>query len=145
MHERSSQVAPYFSPLLSPTAEPTLYWATPGDAALRPAFQGRVGHDPETGVYDNGGSAESWEHNDEFTQGTHTLHEAAEFHDDSGPVTAEDVVQSFALHAGPDTHIIGVSHLQAATATGHFRLVSATVGQSMISRQLKTTGPVGMC
>ena len=100
-----------------PSVESTLYWATPGDATLRPAFQGLVGHDPETGFYDNSGLAESWEHNDDFTEWTFTLHENAEFHDDWGPVTAEDIVHSFELHTGPDSNIIGVSQLQAATAT----------------------------
>jgi len=65
-----------------PSVETTLYWATPGDATLRPAFQGLVGHDPETGFYDTSGLASSWEHNDDFTQWTFTLHEDAEFHDD---------------------------------------------------------------
>lgn len=100
-----------------PSVESTIYWATVGDATLRPAFQGLVGHDPETGVYDNSGLAESWEHNDDFTQWTFTLHEDAEFHHDWGPVTAEDVVHSFELHTGPDSNIIGVAQLQAATAT----------------------------
>lgn len=32
-------------------------------------------------------------------------------------MTAADVVHSFELHTGPDSNIIGVSQLQAATAT----------------------------
>ena len=99
------------------SVESTIYWATVGDATLRPAFQGLVGHDPETGIYDNSGLASSWEHNDDFTEWTFTLHEDAEFHYDWGPVTAADVVHSFELHTGPDSNIIGVAQLQAATAT----------------------------
>lgn len=100
-----------------PSVETSLYWATVGDATLRPAFQDLVWHDPETGFYDNSGLAESWEHNDDFTEWTFTLHDDAVFHDDWGPVTAADVVHSFELHTGPDSNIIGVAQLQAATAT----------------------------
>jgi peptide/nickel transport system substrate-binding protein len=97
-----------------PGQETNLYWATTGDFTLRPALQGLVGHDPETGFYDNSELAESWEHNEDFTEWTFTLHEGAEFHNGWGPVTAEDVAHSLTLHIGPDSNIIGVSQLFGA-------------------------------
>lgn len=59
-----------------PSVETNRYWNTPGDFNLGPSMQGLVGHDPETGIYDDSGLAESWTHNDEFTEWTFTLHEA---------------------------------------------------------------------
>lgn len=99
-----------------PAVETNRYWNTPGDFALGPAMQGLVGHDPVTGVYDNSGLAESWEHNDDFTVWTFNLKPEAEFHFDWGPVTAADVVHSLELHTGPDTTLNGISQLEGAEA-----------------------------
>ena len=99
-----------------PAVETNRYWNTPGDFSLAPAMQGLVGHDPVTGKYDNSGLAESWEHNDDFTEWTFRLHPDAEFHFGYGPVTAADVVHSLELHTGPDTTLIGIAQLQDAAA-----------------------------
>lgn len=98
-----------------PSVETNRYWNTPGHFNLGPAMQGLVGHDPETGLYDNSGLAESWTHNDDFTEWTFTLHDGAEFHFGYGAVTAEDVVHSHALHTGEDTTLIGIAQLQDVT------------------------------
>ncbi len=99
-----------------PSVETNRYWNTPGDFNLAPAMQGLVGHDPVTGVYDNSGLAESWESNDDFTEWTFRLHSDAEFHFGYGPVTAQDVVHSLALHTGEDSTLIGVAQLKDAVA-----------------------------
>ncbi len=99
-----------------PAVETNRYWNTPGDFALGPAMQGLVGHDAESGKYDNSGLAESWEHNDDFTEWTFKLHPDAEFHFGYGPVTADDVVHSLDLHTGPDTTLNGISQLEGAVA-----------------------------
>ncbi|GFE49703.1 peptide ABC transporter [Roseobacter cerasinus] len=99
-----------------PAVETNRYWNTPGDFALGPSMQGLVGHDPVTGAYDNSGLAESWSHNDDFTEWTFKLKPEAEFHFGWGPVTAADVVHSLALHTGPDTTLNGISQLEGAVA-----------------------------
>ncbi|MFN3825484.1 MAG: ABC transporter substrate-binding protein [Pseudorhodobacter sp.] len=95
-----------------PSVETNRYWNTPGDFNLGPSMQGLVGHDPVSGGYDNSGLAESWTHNDDFTEWTFTLHPNAEFHFGYGPVTAADVVHSHALHTGDDSTLIGVAQLK---------------------------------
>ena len=101
-----------------PAVETNRYWNTPGDFALGPSMQGLVGHDPETGHYDNSGLADSWTHNDDFTEWTFKLKPEAMFHFGWGPVTAADVVHSLRLHTGPDTTILnGISQLDGAVAT----------------------------
>ncbi len=97
-----------------PSAETNLYWATPGDFSLQPSMQSLVGHDPETGIYDNSALAESWEANDDFTEWTFQLKPEAEWHFDWGPVTAEDVVHSYELHTQEGAIIIGMGLLQGA-------------------------------
>lgn len=99
-----------------PAVETNRYWNTPGDFALGPSMQGLVGHDPASGAYDNSGLAESWSHNDNFTEWTFKLKPEAEFHFGYGPVTAADVVHSLALHTGPDTTLNGISQLEGAVA-----------------------------
>lgn len=99
-----------------PAVETNRYWNTPGDFALGPSMQGLVGHDPQTGAYDNSGLAESWSHNEDFTEWTFNLKPDAEFHFDWGLVTAADVVHSLALHTGPDTTLNGISQLEGAVA-----------------------------
>ena len=99
-----------------PAVETNRYWNTPGDFALGPSMQGLVGHDPKTGIYDNSGLAESWSHNDDFTEWTFTLKPDAEFHFGWGKVTAADVIHSLALHTGPDTTLNGISQLEGAVA-----------------------------
>lgn len=98
-----------------PSVETNRYWNTPGDFNLGPSMQGLVGHDPETGIYDNSGLAESWSHNDDFTEWTFSLHDGAEFHFGYGLVTAADVVHSHALHTGEDSTLIGVAQLKDVT------------------------------
>lgn len=100
-----------------PAVETNRYWNTPGDFALGPSMQGLVGHNPDTGLYDNSGLAESWTHNDDFTEWTFKLRPEAEFHFGWGPVTAADVVHSLELHTGPDTTLNGISQLEGAVAT----------------------------
>lgn len=102
--------------LTPPSVETNRYWNTPGDFNLGPSMQGLVGHDPVTGLFDNSGLAESWTHNDDFTEWTFVLHPGAAFHFDYGPVTAADVVHSHALHTGEDSTLIGVAQLKGATA-----------------------------
>lgn len=99
-----------------PAVETNRYWNTPGDFALGPSMQGLVGHDPETGLYDNSGLAESWTHNDGFTEWTFKLKPEAEFHFGWGPVTAADVVHSLEIHTGPDSTLNGISQLEGAVA-----------------------------
>ena len=99
-----------------PAVETNRYWNTPGDFALGPSMQGLIGHDAQTGKYDNSGLAESWEHNDGFTEWTFKLHTAAEFHFGFGAVTAADVIHSLELHTGPDTTLNGISQLEGAVA-----------------------------
>ena len=79
-------------------------------------MQGLVGHNPDTGAYDNSGLAESWESNEDFTVWTFKLKPDAEFHFGWGGVTAADVVHSLALHTGPDTTLNGISQLEGAVA-----------------------------
>lgn len=99
-----------------PAVETNRYWNTPGDFALGPSMQGLVGHHPETGEYDNSGLAESWSHNDGFTEWTFALKPDAEFHFGWGKVTAADVIHSLELHTGPDTTLNGISQLEGAMA-----------------------------
>lgn len=98
-----------------PSVETNRYWNTPGDFNLGPSMQGLVGHDTETGLYDNSGLAESWTHNDDFTEWTFTLHDGAEFHFGYGPVTSADVIHSHELHTGEDSTLIGVAQLMDVT------------------------------
>jgi len=112
----------------TPSVETNLFWVTAGDFNLDPAFQPLVGHDPETGVFDNSGLARNWEHNADFTRWTFHLHEDAEFHFGWGGVTAADVVHSHRLHTGDDAAASGVERLAVATVeaegdyTVHFHL-----------------------
>lgn len=99
-----------------PAVETNRYWNTPGDFALGPSMQGLVGHNPQTGIYDNSGLADSWSHNDGFTEWTFKLKPNAEFHFGWGPVTAADVIHSLKLHTGPDTTLNGISQLEGAKA-----------------------------
>ncbi|NIA69360.1 ABC transporter substrate-binding protein [Pelagibius litoralis] len=99
-----------------PAVETNRYWNTPGDFALGPALQGLVGHNPETGAFDNSGLAESWTNNDDLTEWTFKLKPNAEFHFGYGPVTAADVVHSLELHTGPDSILNGISQLEGAVA-----------------------------
>lgn len=99
-----------------PAVETNRYWNTPGDFALGPSMQGLVGQDPVSGAYDNSGLAESWTHNDDFTEWTFKLRPEAEFHFGYGPVTAADVIHSLVLHTGPDTTLNGISQLEGAVA-----------------------------
>lgn len=111
------------------SAESNLYWETIG-GLIPPNMQSLVGNDPETGVYDNSVLAESWEHNEDFTRWTFHLKPDAVFSGDWGPVTAEDVVHSVALHVGDDSRLSGIQSLRAATVTAdgdhtvHFDLPS---------------------
>lgn len=100
-----------------PAVETNRYWNTPGDFGLGPSMQGLIGHNPETGIYDNSGLAESWSHNDAFTEWTFKLKPEAEFHFGWGPVTAADVIHSLKLHTGPDTTLNGITQLEGAVAT----------------------------
>ncbi|WP_294931301.1 ABC transporter substrate-binding protein [uncultured Paracoccus sp.] len=98
------------------SAESNLYWETIG-GLIPPNMQSLVGNDPETGVYDASGLAESWEHDEDFTRWTFHLKPGAVFSGDWGPVTAEDVVHSVALHTGDDSRLSGIQSLRAATVT----------------------------
>ncbi|SIT12351.1 ABC transporter substrate-binding protein [Paracoccus saliphilus] len=98
------------------SAESNLYWETIG-GLIPPHMQSLVGNDPETGAYDNSGLAESWEHNEDFTSWTFKLNPEAEFSNGWGPVTAEDVVHSAALHVGEDSRLSGIQALRDATVT----------------------------
>ncbi len=100
-----------------PSVETNRYWNTPGDFSLGPSMQGLVGHNPETGIYDNSGLADSWTHNEGFTEWTFKLKPEAEFHFGWGPVTAADVIHSLELHTGPDTTLNGITQLEGAVAT----------------------------
>lgn len=95
-----------------PSVESNRYWVSGTDFTF-PAMQSLVGNDPETGVYDNSGLAESWEHNDDYTVWTFRLHPDAEFHNGWGPVTAADVVHSYELHTGVDANLTGVNLMLA--------------------------------
>lgn len=95
-----------------PSVESNMYWVSGTDFTF-PPMQSLVGNDPETGVYDNSGLAESWEHNDDFTVWTFRLHPEAEFHNGWGPVTAADVVHSYELHTGEDARLTGVQLMLA--------------------------------
>ncbi|MFK8084272.1 MAG: ABC transporter substrate-binding protein [Granulosicoccus sp.] len=99
-----------------PAVETNRYWNTPGDFALGPSMQGLVGHDQQSGNYDNSALAESWSHNEDFTEWTFNLKPEAEFHFGWGKVTADDVIHSLALHTGPDTTLNGISQLEGAVA-----------------------------
>jgi peptide/nickel transport system substrate-binding protein len=98
------------------SAESNLYWETIG-GLIPPNLQTLVGNDPETGSYDNSGLAESWTHSDDFTSWTFVLKQDARFSGDWGPVTAEDVVHSAALHVGEDSRLSGIQGLRDATVT----------------------------
>lgn len=100
-----------------PSVETNRYWNTPGDFALGPSMQGLIGHDAKSGAYDNSGLAESWTHNEGFTEWTFNLKPEAKFHFDWGPVTAADIIHSLALHTGPDTTLNGITQLEGAVAT----------------------------
>lgn len=115
--QSTSALAQTIKMVMSPPAvETNRYWNTPGDFALGPAMQGLVGHNPDTGIYDNSGLAESWTHNENFTEWTFKLKPEAEFHFGWGKATAADVVHSLALHTGPDTTLNGISQLEGAVA-----------------------------
>lgn len=89
-------------------ADSNLYWTTTG-AFILPSLQTLVGQDPETGKYDNSQLAKSWEHSEDFTSWIFHLHQNAQFNDDWGPVTADDVVHSFKMHIGDDAKLSGIS------------------------------------
>lgn len=113
VHAQAQTIKLVMSP---PAVETNRYWNTPGDFALGPSMQGLVGHNPETGNYDNSGLAESWSHNADFTEWTFNLKPKAAFHFGWGKVTAADVIHSLALHTGPDTTLNGISQLEGAVA-----------------------------
>jgi peptide/nickel transport system substrate-binding protein len=96
-----------------PSTETYRYWNTGGGfGGIDPAFQMLIGNDQVTGVYDNSGLAESWEANEDFTEWTFRIHEDAEFHFGWGPVTAEDVVHSHAIHTAEDSTLTGIQLLR---------------------------------
>lgn len=97
-------------------AESNLHWETIGGLNL-PHMQPLVGNDPVTGAYDTSALAESWEHNEDFTSWTFTIKPDAVFSGDWGPVTAEDVVHSAALHVGETSRLSGIQALRSATVT----------------------------
>jgi peptide/nickel transport system substrate-binding protein len=95
-----------------PTAETNLFWSGIGERM--PSMQALVGHDPVSGAYDNSELAREWSASEDFQEWTFHLYEDAEFHFGWGPVTAHDVVHSYELHTGPDSTIVGLSHLRAS-------------------------------
>ena len=95
------------------TAETNLFWGTAGDLGLDPSMQRLVGNDSRTGEFTNTGLAESWTHNDGFTEWTFRLKPEAEWHFGWGPVTAHDVVHSYHLHLGEDSTLTGKELLRA--------------------------------
>lgn len=97
-------------------ADSNLYWQTSG-AFIFPSLQTLVGNDPDTGRYDKSQLAESWEQNEDATSWTFNLHRDAVFNGDWGPVTAADVVHSFALHLGDNSKISGIALFEGVTAT----------------------------
>lgn len=105
-----------------PSVESNRFWGTPGDHSMSAAMQGLLGHNAETGIYENNELAESWESNDDLTEWTFHLHPDAEFHFGWGPVTAEDVVHSFALHTGDDSRLSSIymfDGVEAAAIDAH--------------------------
>jgi peptide/nickel transport system substrate-binding protein len=97
-----------------PSAETNRFWGTAGDFGLNPSMHSLIGHDPQTGVYDDSGLAQSWEHNEDFTVWTFHLHPEAEFHFGWGPATAADVVHSYELHTQPESTLIGLGLMAGA-------------------------------
>ena len=95
-------------------ADTNLYWATAADVSLFPALGRLVGNDAATGGYSSDGLAESWEANDDFTIWTFHLHPDAEWHFGWGPVTAEDIAHSYALHIVDDSTQSAVAQLRGA-------------------------------
>jgi peptide/nickel transport system substrate-binding protein len=95
------------------TAETNLFWGTAGDLGLDPSMHRLVGNDRHTGEFTNTALAESWEHNDDFTEWTFRLKPEAEWHFGWGPVTAHDVVHSHDLHTGEDSVLTGKELLRA--------------------------------
>lgn len=95
-----------------PVADSNLFWGGMGERL--PAMQALIGHDPETGDFDNSELARAWEANDDSTEWTVHLHEDAAFHYGWGPVTAADVIHSYALHTAPDSTVVGVQRLRGA-------------------------------
>lgn len=97
-----------------PASETNLYWGTTVDVSLFPMLQSLVGNDSETGEYDDSGLAREWEVNEDFTSWTFRLHENAQWHFDWGPVTAQDVAHSYALHTAEDSVQTGIALLRGA-------------------------------
>jgi len=98
--------------------ESTRYWTSPGVSTIvTPMMQPLVGTDPERGAYDTSGLAESWSHNDDYTEWTFKLREGVQFHHGYGEVTAEDVIHSYELHTGPDSTLTDVNQLRGAEVT----------------------------
>jgi peptide/nickel transport system substrate-binding protein len=97
-----------------PSVDSTRFWTTPGELGPDPAVERLVGNDAVTGEYDDSGLAASWEANEDFSTWTFHLHPDAEWHFDYGPVTAEDVAHSYALHTVPEASGAGVDQLRGA-------------------------------
>ena len=100
-----------------PTAETNRFWAGGDWSSVGQALETLVDNDPLTGAYTNTALAESWSHNDDFTEWTFRLHEGVQFHYGYGEVTAEDVVHSYELHTGEDVTLTAVDQLRGAEVT----------------------------
>jgi peptide/nickel transport system substrate-binding protein len=97
-----------------PAGESNLFWASSADNTLYLALSPLVGNDAETGEYSNVGVAESWEHNDDYTEWTFHLYQGVPFHYDWGELTAHDVALSYELNTGPDSQHSGIAQLRGA-------------------------------
>jgi peptide/nickel transport system substrate-binding protein len=100
-----------------PTAEGHRFWVTTAFEALDPAMEGLVGHNIQTGEFEPTRLAESWEHNEDFTEWTFKLREGVQFHHGWGEVTAEDVIHSWELHTQPQAVVSNVEDLRNGVPT----------------------------
>ncbi len=98
--------------------ESTRYWTSPGVSTIvTPMLQPLVGIDAVTGAFDTSGLAESWTHNEDYSEWTFKLREGIQFHKGYGEVTADDVIHSYELHTSPDSTLTDVNQLRGAEVT----------------------------
>jgi len=100
-----------------PPSESNRFWEGGHWTYLGPSLQMLIGNHAVTGQYTNSELAESWEHNEDFTQWTFHLKRGVEFHFGHGEMTAADVLHSYELVVSPESRLQTAGLMRGATVT----------------------------
>lgn len=100
-----------------PNSETSRFWEGGWWGMLEQSLQMLVGNHPVTGKYLNSELAESWEHNEDYTEWTFRLKPGIQFHYGFGELTSADVLHSFELVTSPESRLQTAGLLREATVT----------------------------